>query len=109
MKSMAFVMDTESFVRSIWLRFGMNPPNRVFITSSGRLYIVIDDNGSIIRAMDKNGNIILVVHDNLEIVDDNYYRMIRPDRFKYYGCGYMNDRDVIVKYMIYPLLFLRSK
>jgi hypothetical protein len=109
MKSMAFLMDIESFIRSVWLRFGMNPPSRVFITSLGRLYIVIDDSDSIVRAMNKNGDIILVTNENLEIIDDNYYRMIRPDRFRYYGCGNIDNRDVVVKYMIYPLLFLRSK
>jgi hypothetical protein len=108
MKSMAFLMDDiENFIRYIWLRFGMNPPNRVFITTPGQLYIVIDDSGPIVRAMNRNGRIVLITSNNLVDVDENYYRMVHPDRFRYYGCGYMDNRDNVVKRMIYPLLYRR--
>lgn len=85
----------------------MNPPNRVFITTPGQLYIVIDDSGPIVRAMNRNGRIVLITSDNLVDVDENYYRIVHPYRFRYYDCGYMNNRDIVVKHMIYPLLYRR--
>jgi len=95
-------MNITDEIRQIWKQHGLDSPIITLASNNNDLYIVIDDNSSIIRLMDRYGNIFGVAANRC-LKKNNIYNCNQP--IDQLTCKNLKTRDRFVYETILPLVF----